>query len=192
MFHIKKFYKFLNENLNDEEKLNLKLSKFKERKDFANKKFSLIGKGSARMVYLIGDKYVLKLAKNKKGIFQNKKEIEIQESKKYNDIISNIIEYDENGYYIISEKADKLTEEIFEDLTKLQSESFFYYLRFDKKQDGKNKKFYDKVNSLIKEFKLDRFDITDLSSQGVINNKPVIIDYGLDIYGARLLYNVGY
>jgi hypothetical protein len=77
MYHIKNFYNYINENLTDDEKLNLQLSKFKERKDFANKKFKLLDKGSARIVYLIGDKYVLKLAKNKKGIYQNKKEIEI-------------------------------------------------------------------------------------------------------------------
>lgn len=192
MYHIKNFYNYINENLTDDEKLNLQLSKFKERKDFANKKFKLLDKGSARIVYLIGDKYVLKLAKNKKGIYQNKKEIEIQESKKYNDIIANIVEYDENNYYIITEKADKITEELFEDKTKLRADDFFYYLRFDKKQDGKNKKFFDRVNSLIKEFKLDRFDISDISSQGLLDEKPIIIDYGLDIYGARLLYNVGY
>lgn len=184
---------YLNEAVfNDDDKINLQLSKFKERKDFVNKKFNLLNKGTGRNVYLIGDEYVLKIAKNNKGIAQNKTEIEISKSNKYNDIISNIIEYNDNGYYVIAQKANRITDEIFQELTGLQLQGFLYYLRFNKEWDGRNKPFYNKVNSLVKDFDLDRFDVSDISSWGVIGDKPVIVDYGLDGITARKLYGVNY
>lgn len=184
---------YLNEQiLTDESKANLQLSKFKNRKDFANKTFTLLNSGTGRSVYLIGNEYVLKVAKNNKGIEQNKKEIEISNVGIYKDIIANVIEYDKNGFYVVSQKADEISDELFNDVTGLQLQGFLYYLRLDKKWDGDNKEFYNKVNSLIKKFDLDRFDIANESSWGILNGKAVIIDYGLDGTTARNLYGVKY
>ena len=58
------------------------------------------------------NEYILKLAKNNKGIEQNKTEIDISKSNKYNDIIANILEYDTNGIYLIQEKADVLLSDV--------------------------------------------------------------------------------
>lgn len=186
-------YDFLNESvLTDDDKINLQLSKFKARKDFANKKFILLNKGTGRNVYLIGDVYVLKIAKNNKGIAQNKTEIKISKCDEYDAIIANIVEYDDNGFYVISQKANRITDNIFKDLTGLQFSDFLYYLRFNKNWTGENKIFYDKINTLISRFDLDRFDISHESSWGVFNNKPVIVDYGLDKITARKLYGVKY
>lgn len=188
-----KFFDYINEQIiSDEDKVNLQLNKFKERKDFFNKKFTLIGKGSARLVYDINNEYVLKLAKNNKGIAQNKVEINISKSNKYNDIIAKAVEFNDNGNYLIQQKAKSISDDRFEELTGLQQRGFLYYLRFNKEWDGDNKKFYDSVNSLIKEFDLDRFDVTDESSWGEVNGKAVLVDYGLDKNVGKKHYGLSY
>ncbi len=185
---------YLNEQvLSPNDIINFKqLHKFSDRKKYADENYKMINKGSSRYVYDINNEYVLKLAKNNKGIEQNKTEINISKSGKYNDIIANIIEYDNNGLYLIQQKADRLTEQGFTDITGLQLQGFLYYLRHDKEWDGRNPEFYNKVNSLVNEFELDRFDISNVSSYGIIDNNVVIIDYGLDMNTARKLYGVKY
>ena len=168
------------------------LNKFSERKKYADANFKCIGKGTGRYVYSLNDKYVLKLAKNKKGIAQNLVEINIHKTRNYDDITANIIEYDINGVYTIQEKAHIITEDKFKDITRMQLRGFLYYLRHNMKWDGHNHIFYDKVNSLIKKFDLDRFDVTNESSWGIINNNVVLVDYGLNLDIARNLYGVQY
>ena len=168
------------------------LQKFADRKKYAGENYKLLNKGTGRCVYDINNEYVLKLAKNNKGIEQNKTEINISKSSKYNDITAKVVEFDENGLYLIQQKAYRLTEQGFKDITGLQLQGFLYYLRHDKKWDGKNVKFYNKVNSLVNEFELDRFDIANENSWGIINNNVVIVDYGLDMNTARKLYGVKY
>ncbi len=168
------------------------LHKFSDRKKYADENYKLLNKGTGRYVYDINNEYVLKLAKNNKGIEQNKTEINISKSGKYNDITANVVEFDDNGLYLIQQKAYRLTEQGFKDITGLQLQGFLYYLRHDRKWDGENIKFYNKVNSLVNEFELDRFDITNENSWGIINNNVVIVDYGLDMNTARKLYGVKY
>lgn len=185
---------FLNEQVlssNDIDNFT-QLHKFADRKKYADENYKLLNKGTGRYVYDINNEYVLKLAKNNKGIEQNKTEINISKSGKYNDITANVVEFDVNGLYLIQQKAYRLTEQSFKDITGLQLQGFLYYLRHDKEWDGENVKFYNKVNSLVNEFELDRFDITNESSWGIINNNVVMVDYGLDMNTARKLYGVKY
>lgn len=185
---------YLNEqilNSNDIDSFT-QLHKFSDRKKYADENYKLINKGTGRYVYNINNEYVLKLAKNNKGIEQNKTEINISNSGKYNDITANIVEYDTNGLYLIQQKAYRVTDQNFKDITGLQLDGFLYYLRHNIKWDGSNVKFYNKVNSLVKDFSLDRFDITSENSWGIINNNVVIVDYGLDMNTARKLYHVKY
>lgn len=185
---------YLNEQVlsNDNIKKITQLTKFSDRKKYADENFKMIGKGTGRYVYDINNIFVLKLAKNNKGIEQNKTEINISKSGKYNDIIANIVEYDDNGLYLIQQKAYRITEQNFKDITGLQFQGFLYYLRHNIKWDGSNLTFYNKVNSLINTFQLDRFDIANENSWGIINDNVVIVDYGLDMDTARKLYNIKY
>lgn len=188
-----KFFDYINEQIiSEEDKVILQLNKFKERKDFTNKKFTLIGKGSARLVYDINNEYVLKLAKNNKGIAQNKVEINISKSNKYNDIIAKVVEFNDNGNYLIQQKAKSISDDRFEELTGLQYQGFLYYLRFNKEWSGENRVLFDTVSSLIDEFDLDRFDVASESSWGEINGRVVLIDYGLDKNVAKKHYGVSY
>jgi hypothetical protein len=99
-------HKLLNETPSLKEEINLD--------DISNTPFSklppglnLISKrGSSRNVYDYNDKYVLKIAKNNKGIHQNKKEIEIL-SKINSPLIPELKKYDEENYkYIVIEKVN--------------------------------------------------------------------------------------
>lgn len=169
-----------------------RMSKFVNRRKYADENFKLINKGTGRYVYNINDEFVLKLAKNKKGLEQNKTEINISKSGKYNDITANIVEYNDEGLYLIQQKAYRITENRFKDITGLQLQGFLYYIRHNKDWDGDNVKFYNKVNSLVDSFQLDRFDIANENSWGIINGNVVIVDYGLDMNTARKLYGVKY
>lgn len=168
------------------------LHKFNDRKKYADQNFTLIGKGSGRFVYDINNEYVLKLAKNTKGVAQNKTEIHLSNNEINNEIISKTLEYDENGLYVIQEKATKITDNIFKEITNIQLQGFLYYIRHNMIWDGNNPEFFNKVNSLIKKYNLDRFDIANEESWGIINGKVVIVDYGLDMITARKLYGVKY
>jgi hypothetical protein len=166
-----------------------RLTKFRDRKNYADENFKFLNKGTGRYVYDINNEYVLKLANNNKGIEQNKTEINISESGKYYDIIANVIEYDKNGLYLIQKKANEITEEEFTNITGLKVQSF---LSYNKNWESKNPKFYNKVNSLIEEFDLDRFDISTKNSWGTINDDVVIVDYGLNNNTSIKLYGNKY
>jgi len=166
-----------------------RLTKFGDRKNYADENFKFLNKGTGRYVYVINNEYVLKLANNNKGIEQNKTEINISESGKYNDIIASVIEYDKNGLYLIQQKANEITEQEFTNITGLKVQGF---LSYNKNWESKNPKFYNKVNSLIEEFDLDRFDISTINSWGTINGNLVIVDYGLNINTSIKLYGNKY
>jgi hypothetical protein len=110
--------------------------------DISNAPFSklppelnLISKrGSARNVYDYNDKYVLKIAKNSKGIYQNKKEIETL-SKINSPLLPELKKYDKKNYkYIVIEKindfkdASQFFKFIFPDIDTLYKKILdFYY-----------------------------------------------------------------
>lgn len=169
-----------------------RIENLKKIKEFASERYNLLGKGSARLVYEISEDYVLKIAKNKKGIAQNLTEIEISKDKEFTDVLASVIMYNENGLYIIQEKANKITDFEFNNITGLQLSGFLYYLRHDKEWDGDNINFYNKINSLINKYELDRFDIANENSWGLVNKKVVIVDYGLNKKTSRELYGTKY
>jgi hypothetical protein len=182
---------YLNEHVLSSDNIGnfTRLTKFGDRKNYADENFKFLNKGTGRYVYVINNEYVLKLANNNKGIEQNKTEINISESGKYNDIIASVIEYDKNGLYLIQQKANEITEQEFTNITGLKVQGF---LSYNKNWESKNPKFYNKVDSLIEEFDLDRFDISTINSWGTINGNLVIVDYGLNINTSIKLYSNKY
>lgn len=61
-----------------------------------------IGKGSSRYAFQIDDVWVLKVAFNQKGLAQNNAETEEWKHKNY-DIFAKVMDYDENGLWVVSE-----------------------------------------------------------------------------------------
>ena len=72
----------------------------------------LLGKGSARNVYDYEDiksGYVIKVAKNVKGIAQNRVEADIGSQDFVENIVSSVLESDESDKWVIVEKSEKIT-----------------------------------------------------------------------------------
>lgn len=126
--------------------------------------YKRIGSGSGRRVYDLGNGYVAKFAKNQKGLAQNEAEYQISRTNS-TDIIAKIIRVSKNYDLLIMEKAEKV---------KNISYVFHYY----------------HVKSIAELFQLDNFkqfssdnglilsDFYRTSNWGMINGRPVIIDYG--------------
>jgi len=168
------------------------VNNFKKIKEIADNNYKKIDNGSSRIVYLYSDKYVLKVAKNNKGLEQNKTESIPKILEKYRDIVANVIDFDKNGKWTVQQFAENISEDEFENITGMQFRGFLYYLRHDLNWDGENAEFYNKINDFINEFELERFDVANGSSWGKINGKVVLRDYGLSLATARKLYGVKY
>ena len=162
----------------------------KDIKTYCDSNFKKIGKGSARTVYELNDKAVLKIANNKKGIAQNNTEISISNSQKYNDIISDIYEFSKKGTYIVSQKCKPLSDKEFNDITSLQLHGFLYYLRHNLTWDGPKNILFYKVSDMIRDFDLNRYDISDDTSWGIFDNRIVLVDYGMSNDIAKKMYNL--
>ncbi len=89
---------------------------FTKRKKIADQNFKKLNNGTSRNIYIV-ENDILKLAKNKKGIAQNKTEIKISESHKFNNIIANVLDFDSDGLYLIQQKAIPITPARFEQIT---------------------------------------------------------------------------
>lgn len=89
-----------------------------------------IGSGSSRVVWLLDNNKVIKLAKNKKGVAQN--EVEVHNSDDYyiGDIFPKIFEYDEDGYnWIVSECCPRAKASDVLEITGLKYGLFVYLCR---------------------------------------------------------------
>lgn len=123
-----------------------------------------IGSGSGRVVYDLGNGYVVKAARNRKGIEQNKAEHQISDIEDWH-IFAKVIAHSEDYFLIIMEKARRVSS---------FKEIWSYYHVKNNRQLLSTNEFQ---SNLIK-YDLLTADLCRLSSWGIINGKPVIIDYG--------------
>lgn len=138
---------------------------------FSQIKFSLrrghykhIGSGSSRDVFDLDNGYVIKVAKNRAGIAQNESEYNIS----YDDnsgLFAKVIEVSNNFKFLIMEKAGKVYY-ISDVLEYFKVRSISQLLNLKELQEIKRN-----YNLLLG-------DLKKKSSWGMINGKPVIIDYG--------------
>ncbi len=143
-------------------------------KNIKENKYGYIGSGSGRLVYDLNNGYVVKKAKNKKGLMQNKTEYNIA-STNHSRILARITAVSDDFNYLIMEKADKL---------KSISEVWKYY-------DVANFKelfALEEFKSLSNKNDLLVVDLRRLTSWGLVKGKPVIIDFGFTKEVSRL-YN---
>lgn len=203
-------------------KINKKNNSFTEIIAYCESKAKTIGQGSSRVAFIIdyqGRKTVLKFAKNKNGIIQNKSEIKVFKSlaKEFSDNIIPCIDYDtdENPLWIHLEYADTpLLSEINEIVF---SNNFFAfiseiglknsgeqcynkyidYLTNEKeiklKDDNKKiiKKMFDTVEYLFEHYHILATDFYNEENWGIFNNNLVIIDLGFDenVFKAMFKFN---
>lgn len=200
---------FLDQLIDEDYPSNFDLDKFKSLKSFnqriqyCQENLKRISSGSSRIVYLIDDTKVLKLAKNKKGIAQNEIEASYSRYNDLNDILAQTFEFDEDNYlWVEMELARKVTPNIFKQVTGYSFENYCDLLSIY--NDAVNPSRYTHSHRLPEDFIQasweDEFmysvyqylgnydvpvgDLLRLSSYGLVKRNGadtiVLIDYGVD------------
>lgn len=191
------FYKLATSEQNISEILK-KLSgfdTFKDRVDYAEDNIEHLSSGSSRVIYVLPDKTVLKLAKNERGIAQNKVEANPEMKSKF---INKTLKADKNGYWKTSPFLEKITEKEFEEITGISFKDFGDAISYGLKdisedKDAKKPKNMEKIKKLDlyqdlvklgKRYRLMPGDMARISSWGKVDNHPTLLDAGLtkDIY----------
>lgn len=133
-----------------------------------------IGSGSGRQVFDIGNGYVAKVAKNKRGIAQNEAEYHIA-SMDTSNLFAKIRGASEKFDIIIMEKAERIRN--FNDIKNYFNVRNSYEL-FKKEE----------IQYIFKDYNLMPQDLSRVDSWGLVDGRPVIIDYGFTWYVKRKYY----
>lgn len=167
-----------------------KLETYNARKNYAEKNLKHLSSGSSRIVYLTNDKTIVKLAKNDKGIAQNKAEANPAMKSKF---LNEITKHAKNYSWIETHYLDKITTSDFEDMTGLKFDDFGESVRYGLKgvsgnsdmekpeNFGKVEKseIYKEMKRIGEKFKLMPGDLARISSWGTKDDRPILIDAGL-------------
>lgn len=167
-----------------------KLETYAARVKYAEKNLDHLSSGSSRVVYKLEDGSILKLAKNDRGLAQNKVE---GNPKMKSPFLNKLIKKAKNHAWINMTFLDKITEKEFEKMAGIKFGDFGEAINFGLKDvsdspDKKKPKNFDEVSKtkiykelvrVGKEFKLMPGDMARISSWGTKDNHPVLIDAGL-------------
>lgn len=167
-----------------------KLDTYQARKKYAEKNLKHLSSGSSRIVYLSDKNTIIKMAKNDKGIAQNKAESNPKMKSKF---LNKILSHAKNYSWIEVCYLNKITVKDFKEMTGLEFDNFGESIRYGLKDVSGNKnkdkpKNFDKVekSEIYKEmkrigekFKLMPGDLARISSWGMKDDSPVLIDAGL-------------
>ena len=164
-----------------------------------------LGAGSSRAVFVADNDTVIKIAKNKKGLAQNKVESELSEHLDTDAPIAIVKDGDPNNIYIESERARKakptdfksilgfpmqaimkvIRERVDDNTGKHRGNNHYWYLS-DRNlyEQIADTDFIANIVDIIVNHNLSMGDITRISSWGVVNRNGsphlVLVDYGLD------------
>jgi hypothetical protein len=181
---------------------------FKGRSDYVKNKLvggswgSRITSGSGREIFELPNGKILKLAKNPKGVAQNESECDHGIQDMYGDLVTEIIECDDNGLWIVVERANRISKSRFKAITGLDFDKFGYWLNNEYGVNhGKHQiynqytitqeesqlmwdnEFASKVMSMVIDYGQQPGDYRRINSWGEVNRngKPmaVLVDYGL-------------
>lgn len=184
------------------------LRSFNQRIKYCQQSLIRLSSGSSRIVYDLGNGKVLKIARNRIGLVQNQHEFDLSEDWVFSnyEIITNVFDGAENGEWIISEKAEKMTKPLFKKVTGYGWDEFIQALyaenqringtkpnsRFEQEALAKLiEKIWEDEDSLpYRMFSMigsypDLLigDLAKLNSWGVVKRKgklhAVLIDYGI-------------
>lgn len=136
--------------------------------------YRYIGAGSSREVFDLGNGYVIKVAKNRAGIAQNESEYNISHYDN-SDLFAKVVQVSSDFYFLIMEKADKIYN---------ISEVFKYF-----NVSGKRGLYQlNEMQNIKINYNLVLADFNRKSNWGIINGRPVIIDYGFTREVSRRYY----
>lgn len=137
------------EDLNELASKDFDVNKFKTISSYAGKiRYAKemmgkpVGTGSSRMVFIIDETKVLKLAKNKKGLLQNEIEIGWKDDYYFGDILANVIDFDEDNLWVIMELAKKSKKSDFKRLWGIDFGYLYTYLTNTYNRNNNKKQIY--------------------------------------------------
>jgi len=126
--------------------------------------YRYIGSGSSRDVFDLGNGYVIKAAKNKAGIAQNKYEYKISLYDN-SELLAKVIQVSTDFRFLIMQKADKIN-------------NISYVWKYFNVTNKKELFNLEELQNIKKNYNLLLGDFARKSNWGIINGRPVIIDYG--------------
>jgi hypothetical protein len=126
--------------------------------------YKYIGSGSSRDVFDLGNGYVVKMAKNCAGIAQNKAEYNISNYGD-SDLFAKVIEVSNNFNFLIMEKADNIY-------------NISQVVRHFNVRGKRELLHLKELQNIKRNYNLLLGGLGRKSSWGMIDGRPVIIDYG--------------
>lgn len=126
-------------------------------------------------MYDLGNGYVVKVAKNRAGIAQNKSEYKIS-LHDYSNLFARVTQVSNDFKFLIMEKAEKI-----DDISYVWD-----YFNVSSKRELFE---IDELQKIKKNYNLILGDFGKESSWGTINGRPVIIDYGFTTSVRKRYYN---
>lgn len=167
-----------------------KLETYTARKEYAERNLKHLSSGSSRIVYLTPGKTIVKLAKNDKGIAQNKAEANPKMKSKF---LNKVLSSSKDGVWIEVPYLDKITEKEFKEMTELEFNDFGESIRYALREVSGNtdkekpKNFaeveksdiYKELKDIGEKFDVMPGDIARISSWGRKDGIPILIDAGL-------------
>lgn len=164
---------------------------------FCKLNFRKIGVGTSRFVYDMGDGFVLKVAKQINGRWQNKSECDTYRKYKGLDIFLPIEDYDSQYLWVIQRKVNPFShqnielfdvysggsfEDLRKELNRIEIDYRFKRISHDKIQSNytQDSLIGKLCHYILKERIRFFFDFLKYDSYGILNDKIYIIDYGMD------------
>lgn len=129
-----------------------------------NRNYKFIGSGSGRYVFDLGNGYVVKAARNRKGIAQNKVEYQIA-SMDHSDLFAKILQISEDNELLIMEKANPI------------DRISVVWKYFDVKSNWELFQL-ETFKTIASHYSLILQDLRRPENWGIIDGRPVIVDYG--------------
>lgn len=143
-------------------------------KNIRNGIYKKIGVGSGRLVFDLENGYVVKVAKNKRGIAQNVAECQIANIDQTN-LFAKIIATSEKSDMIIMEKAA-----LYSNFKEIRD-------YFGVRNNSELFRVKD-IQQIMREYRLVPQDLYRIDSWGMVQERPVIIDYGFTWYVKKKYY----
>jgi hypothetical protein len=167
-----------------------KLETYSARKKYAEKNLKHLSSGSSRIVYKAHDGTIIKMAKNDKGIAQNKAEANPKMTSKF---LNEILGHAKNYSWIQTHFLEKISVKDFKEMTGLDFDDFGDSIRYGLKDVSGNtdkekpesfgkvskSKIYKELHDVGEKFKLMPGDLARISSWGTKDGRPILIDAGL-------------
>jgi hypothetical protein len=177
-----------------------KLNSFNKRIRYCEERLKRISSGSSRIVYMIDNTKVLKIAKNKKGLAQNEVEIQWGGDSYFESILAQTFSYDPNDLWVEMELARKVTKKDFQRITGCSIDDMGIFLKnFYDVNHGKRpmfsidpqlkealdeNEFVQQIQDFMTNIDAPSGDFAKLSSYGIVQRNGqddiVLIDFGLD------------